>query len=75
MKKNDIVIFKSKDGKVDLEVNFDGNEIWLNRSQISTLFDRDIKTIGKHINNALREELAGSSTVAKFATVQMRLFD
>lgn len=71
MKKNDIVIFKSKDGKVDLEVNFDGNEIWLNRSQISTLFDRDIKTIGKHINNALREELAGSSTVAKFATVQI----
>ena len=34
------------------------------------LFDRDIKTIGKHINNALAEELKGLSTVAKFATVQ-----
>jgi hypothetical protein len=33
------------------------------------LFDRDIKTIGKHINNVLREEL-DNSTVAKFATVQ-----
>ena len=71
MKKNEVVVFKSNDGKVDLEVNFDGNEIWLNRGQISSLFDRDIKTIGKHINNALKEELAGSSTVAKFATVQI----
>jgi hypothetical protein len=35
------------------------------------LFDRDIKTIGKHINNALREELSGFSTVANFATVEL----
>jgi len=43
--------------------------VWLNRQQLSALFDRDIKTIGKHINNALKEELEGdSSVVAKFAT-------
>ena len=41
--------------------------VWLNREQLSILFDRDVKTIGKHINNALKEEL-DSSTVAKFAT-------
>ena len=41
--------------------------VWLNREQLSILFDRDIKTIGKHINNALKEEL-DSSVVAKFAT-------
>ena len=35
---------------------------------MAKLFDRDIKTIGKHINNALKEEL-DNSTVAKFATV------
>ena len=35
------------------------------------LFDRDIKTIGKHIANAMREELYGTPTVAKFATVQL----
>ena len=29
---------------------------WLNRSQLAELFDRDIKTIGKHINNALKED-------------------
>lgn len=41
--------------------------VWLNREQLAELFDRDIKTIGKHINNALQEEL-DDSTVAKFAT-------
>jgi hypothetical protein len=39
---------------------------------MAELFDRDVKTIGKHVNNALHEELAdsGSRTVASFATVQ-----
>ena len=67
---NDVIIFKSTDGEVTMEVRFDGEEIWLNRSQISQLFGRDIKTIGKHINNALREELKQIPTVAKIATVQ-----
>ena len=43
--------------------------VWLNRHQISKLFERDIKTIGKHINNALTEKLANEVVVAKFATV------
>lgn len=38
---------------------------------MATLFNRDIKTIGKHIKNAINEELSGTSTVAKFATVQL----
>ena len=43
--------------------------MWLNREQLAKLFDRDIKTIGKHINNALKEELADdTAVVAKFAT-------
>ena len=42
--------------------------MWLNRSQLAVLFDRDIKTIGKHINNALQEELSDCPVVAKFAT-------
>lgn len=42
--------------------------VWLNRQQMSVLFDRDVKTIGKHINNAMREELEGQVVVAKFAT-------
>lgn len=42
--------------------------VWLNRNQLALLFDRDVKTIGKHINNALKEELDGLSVVANFAT-------
>ena len=47
-----------------------GGEFCLTRNQMAELFDRDVKTIGKHINNALKEE-ADLSTVAKFATVQL----
>ena len=43
--------------------------VWLNTEQIAQLFNRDYKTIRKHIKNALEEELDGS-TVSKFATVQ-----
>lgn len=65
--KNEIIIFENQN--VKLEVNMKDETVWLNREQIAKLFDRDIKTIGKHINNALKEEL-DKSTVAKFATVQ-----
>ncbi len=41
--------------------------VWLNREQLAMLFARDIKTIGKHINNALNEKL-DNSVVAKFST-------
>jgi len=57
------------DNTVAVEVRLENENVWLNRQQISNLFDRDIKTIGKHIGNALREELAEYSTVANFATV------
>ncbi len=42
--------------------------VWLNRQQMAILFDRDVKTIGKHINNARKEELSDYPVVAKFAT-------
>ena len=50
-------------------LSWDEETVWLTRAQMADLFDRDVKTIGKHINNALKEEL-DNSTVAKFATVQ-----
>ena len=65
--KNEIILFE--DQNVKLEVNMASDTVWLNAEQMSQLFDRDYKTIRKHINNALHEEL-DSSTVAKFATVQ-----
>jgi prophage maintenance system killer protein len=63
-----IVIYKSEDQTVSLEVRTDTDTVWLNRQQLAELFGRDIKTVGKHIGNALREELSGIAVVAKFAT-------
>lgn len=68
---NEIFIYQTFDNQTQIEVNFDGDTVWLNRQQLAQLFDRDIKTIGKHINNVFIEnELDKESTVAKFATVQ-----
>lgn len=63
----EMIIYKDGELELAVEVSQDMETVWLNRQQLSKLFDRDIKTIGKHINNALKEEL-DSSVVAKFAT-------
>ncbi len=71
MNNNQILIYKTEDGKVKIETHFENETVWLNRQEIANLFDRDVKTIGKHINNIFSEgELDTSSTVANFATVQ-----
>ena len=64
---NSIVLFQAEDGNVSLDVSINMETVWLSRAQIADLYERDIKTIGKHINNALKEEL-DFSVVAKFAT-------
>ena len=67
-----IEIYKSLDNKIELSVNLDNETVWLNREQISILFDRDIKTIGKHVNNVFNEgELDKESVVANFAIAQI----
>ncbi len=63
------IILYQPDGTLKLEVRLEDETVWLNRQQLAILFDRDVKTIGKHIGNALKEELANLATVAKFATV------
>ena len=64
---NEVILYKDGELELPVEVAPDKETVWLNRNQLAVLFDRDIKTIGKHINNALKEEL-DSSVVAKFAT-------
>ncbi len=63
-KKNEIIIFENQD--VKLEVNMKDETVWLNAEQMAQLFERDYKTIRKHINNALNEELKDEVVVAKF---------
>ena len=64
--KNEIVVYQPNE-TLRLEVRVEQEQVWLNRQQMAKLFGRDVKTIGKHIANALKEEL--SPTVAKFARV------
>ena len=64
--RNEIVLFENQN--IKLEVNLQDETVWLNTKQIAELFDRDYKTIRKHINNALKEELQNEVVVAKFAT-------
>jgi hypothetical protein len=65
--KSDIVIYD--DGEIELNVSLKRETVWLNRNQIAKLFDRDVKTIGKHIGNVFEDgELEKFSVVANFAT-------
>jgi len=73
MKKNDdkIILFKTDDGKISVDVRFDEETVWLTLDQMAELFERDKSTISRHIKNVFDEgELEQWATVAKFATVQ-----
>jgi hypothetical protein len=61
-------LYETADGTVRLNVRTSGDTVWLTRQQMAALFGRDVKTIGKHVGNAKREELSGIPVVAKFAT-------
>ena len=67
--KGELVIYQAADNAdFQIEVRVKDETVWLNRHQIAQLFERDIKTIGKHIANAFKEELHSFSVVANFAT-------
>lgn len=66
-----ILLYQNSEGNIKLDVRLQNETVWINRQQMAILFGRDIKTIGKHINNVFGEgELEKNATVAKFATVQ-----
>ena len=66
---NQIVVYQPNE-TVRLDVRLENETVWLNRQQMAQLFGRDVKTIGKHIANALSEELAESPLVANLETTQ-----
>ena len=63
-----IEIYVAPDNSIQLQVKLDQDTVWLTANQMAQLFGRDVKTIRKHINNALREELVGEVVGAKFAS-------
>ena len=64
------VAIYNPDDSIRLEVRLEQETVWLDRTQMSVLFGRDKKTIAKHINTALDEELKDIPTVANFEIVQ-----
>ena len=67
--KNEIILYETRGESAHIEVRVENETVWLNRQQIASLFGRDVKTIGKHINNVFSEgELVKELVVAKFAT-------
>ncbi|MBR1376109.1 MAG: virulence RhuM family protein [Cardiobacteriaceae bacterium] len=64
-------LFSSADGKISVDVRFDGETVWLSLDQMANLFEWDKSTVSRHIKNVFSEhELEYSATVANFATVQ-----
>lgn len=66
--KDEIILYTPDELAEHIEVRVQNDTVWLNRQQLSLLFERDVKTIGKHIANVLDEELSGLPVVVKFAT-------
>ena len=53
--KNEIILYSQNDHTEHIEVRLEDDTVWLNRNQLVLLFGRDVKTIGKHINNVFLE--------------------
>jgi hypothetical protein len=66
--KDEIILYSPDELAEHIEVRVQNDTVWLTRQQLLVLFERDVKTIGKHIGNVLDEELANLPVVAKFAT-------
>ena len=66
MKENEIILYETADHEVKLNVNTDGDTVWLNRAQLAELFNKNVSVIGRHINNVFTEnEVDKESNVQK----------
>lgn len=69
MKNGEIVIYKSEDGHIKVDVLFEGETVWLTQAQICELFGKSKSTISEHIKNIFEEgELNIDSVVRNFRT-------
>lgn len=63
-----IVIYRTADGRITVDVRMDGDTVWLSQAQMAELFQKDRTVIGRHINNIYKEhELERETTCANFA--------
>ncbi|MDL2275803.1 virulence RhuM family protein [Desulfosarcina sp. OttesenSCG-928-G10] len=69
--KAELLLYRSSDGSVQLDVQLEQETIWLTLKQLATLFERDKSVVSRHLRNIYKEgELLREATVAKNATVQ-----
>ena len=54
-KNNEIILFETHDQEVKLSVSLENETVWLSSNQMALLFDRDEKTVRKHVNNVFKE--------------------
>lgn len=68
---NQVEIYKTQDGKAQIEVQFEGDTVWLNQKQLSELFDNTVSNVNIHIRNIYKEkELSKNSTIKESLIVQ-----
>ena len=66
MEKNEIIIYKSQDGTIKVDVLFEGKTVWLTMDQMTVLFGKSRSTINEHILNIFKEgELVEEDSVRK----------
>ena len=69
MEKQNIIIYKTQDGKVKLSLYARDGSVWMNQNQISELFDTSVPNISMHITNILNEkELEENSVIKDYLT-------
>ncbi len=54
---SNIILYQTSNVKTKIDVQLENEKVWLNRQQMTALFNRNIKAIGKHINNILQRYL------------------
>ena len=64
-----IIIYRTADGQTSIDVKLENETVWLSANQMATLFDRDEKTIRKHINNVFSEGELGKANNTHFLRV------
>jgi len=69
--KSQLLIYQSEDGRIKLDVRFDGETVWLTQPMIADLFDTTVPNISMHLRNVFEEgELTEAATVKNFLTVR-----
>lgn len=70
-KENKIVLYKDRNGKVELRADVEKDTMWASQAQISELFEVNIPTVNEHLKNIFgTNELSKASTIRKFRIVQ-----